>query len=37
MQQHCPQFFYILGLYVLDFIAGVHNSERNDDHRALDG
>ena len=22
--------------YVLDFIAGVHNSERDDDRRALD-
>ena len=23
--------------YVLDFMAGVHNSERDDDRRALDG
>ena len=23
--------------YVLDFMAGVHNSERDDDLRALDG
>ena len=23
--------------YVLDFMAGVHNRERNDDRRALDG
>ena len=23
--------------YVLDFMAGVHNSKRDDDHRGLDG
>ena len=23
--------------YVLDFMAGVHNTERDDDRRALDG
>ena len=30
MENACPP-------YVLDFMAGVHNSKRVDDHRALDG